>query len=109
MAASCSIISATALSGPLPEPLDFANVLECQRNQSEATLTVADLSREQIETAGPCEIDYIEFVDPQELTPMTSPERTVVSTWKAAAAPSSRTAASSSSREMSTISTSVRP
>ena len=41
----------TALSGPLPETLDFANVLECKRNESEATLTVADLSPDQIEAA----------------------------------------------------------
>jgi len=27
----------TALSGALPDPLDFANVLECRRNESEAT------------------------------------------------------------------------
>jgi ABC-type multidrug transport system ATPase subunit len=41
----------TALGGPLPEQLGLANVLECRRNESEATLTVADLSTEQIEAA----------------------------------------------------------
>jgi ABC-2 type transport system ATP-binding protein len=41
----------TSLAGPLPDPLDFANVLECRRNESEATLTVADLSPDQIEAA----------------------------------------------------------
>ena len=41
----------TALSGALPEELGFANVLECRRNESEATLTVADLSAEEIEAA----------------------------------------------------------
>ncbi len=41
----------TSLSGPLPEELRFANVLECRRNQSQATLTVADLTSEQIEAA----------------------------------------------------------
>ncbi|UCD49783.1 MAG: hypothetical protein JSW27_19905, partial [Phycisphaerales bacterium] len=46
-----SRVRLTALSGELPEPLDFANVLECQRNESEATLTVADLSPDQIEAA----------------------------------------------------------
>jgi len=46
-----SRVRLTALSGPLPESLDFANVLECQRNQSAATLTVADLTPEQIEAA----------------------------------------------------------
>ena len=46
-----SRVRLTALSGPLPESLDFANVLECQRNQSAATLTLADLTPEQIEAA----------------------------------------------------------
>jgi len=46
-----SRVRLTALSGPLPETLDFANVLECKRNESEATLTVADLSPDQIEAA----------------------------------------------------------
>jgi len=41
----------TSLGGALPETLDFANVLECKRNESEATLTVADLSPDQIEAA----------------------------------------------------------
>ena len=41
----------TSLTGLLPEELRFANVLECRRNQSQATLTVADLSPEQIEAA----------------------------------------------------------
>jgi len=41
----------TALSGALPEPLDFANVLECKRNESEATLTVHDLPPDLIEAA----------------------------------------------------------
>jgi ABC-2 type transport system ATP-binding protein len=41
----------TALSGALPEQLDFANVHECRRDESEATLTVQDLSSEQIEAA----------------------------------------------------------
>ncbi|MBN1509341.1 MAG: hypothetical protein JW955_21020, partial [Sedimentisphaerales bacterium] len=41
----------TSLSGPLPEELRFANVIECRRNQSQATLTVQDLSPEQIEAA----------------------------------------------------------
>jgi ABC-2 type transport system ATP-binding protein len=41
----------TSLSGPLPEELRFGNVLECRRNQSQATLTVQDLSPEQIEAA----------------------------------------------------------
>jgi len=41
----------TALAGPLPETLDFANVLDCRRSDSEATLTVRGLSPEQIETA----------------------------------------------------------
>ncbi len=41
----------TSLSGALPEQLDFANVIECRRNQSQATLTVQDLSPEQIEAA----------------------------------------------------------
>lgn len=46
-----SRVRLTSLAGPLPEPLDFANVLECRRNQSEATLTVADLTPDQIEAA----------------------------------------------------------
>ena len=46
-----SRVRLTALSGPLPESLGFANVLECQRNQSAATLTVADLTPEQIATS----------------------------------------------------------
>lgn len=46
-----SRVRLTALAGPLPETFDFANVLECKRNQSEATLTVADLSPDQIEAA----------------------------------------------------------
>jgi ABC-2 type transport system ATP-binding protein len=41
----------TSLSGPLPETLNFANVLECRRNGAQATLTVSDLSHEQIEAA----------------------------------------------------------
>jgi ABC-2 type transport system ATP-binding protein len=41
----------TALAGPLPLTLDFVNVVECRRNESEATLTVRDLTPEQIETA----------------------------------------------------------
>lgn len=41
----------TSLSGPLPETLDFANVLECRRNGAQATLTVADLTADQIEAA----------------------------------------------------------
>ncbi len=41
----------TALTGPLPLTLDFANVVECRRNESEATLTVRDLTPEQIEAA----------------------------------------------------------
>jgi ABC-2 type transport system ATP-binding protein len=41
----------TSLSGALPEKLDFANVLECRRNGTQATLTVSDLSHEQIEAA----------------------------------------------------------
>jgi ABC-2 type transport system ATP-binding protein len=39
----------TSLSGPLREELRFANVIECRRDQSQATLTVRDLSPEQIE------------------------------------------------------------
>ena len=46
-----SRVRLTALSGELPESLDLANVLECQRNESAATLIVADLSPEQIEAA----------------------------------------------------------
>ena len=46
-----SRVRLTSLAGPLPEPLDFANVLECRRNQSEATLIVRDLSPELIEAA----------------------------------------------------------
>jgi ABC-2 type transport system ATP-binding protein len=41
----------TSLAGPLPDPIDFANVLECRRNESAATLTVRDLSPEKIEAA----------------------------------------------------------
>ena len=41
----------TALSGSLPEQLNFTNVLDCRRNQTQATLTVADLSPQQIEQA----------------------------------------------------------
>ena len=41
----------TALGGALPEELGIANVLECRRNESEATLTVADMSAEEIEAA----------------------------------------------------------
>ena len=40
-----------SLAGSLPEHLHFANVLECRRNQTQATLTVQDLSPEQIEAA----------------------------------------------------------
>ncbi len=46
-----SRVRLTSLAGPLPEPLDFANVVECRRNESEATLTVQDLSPVQIEAA----------------------------------------------------------
>ncbi len=46
-----SRVRLTSLAGPLPEALDFANVLECRRNQSEATLIVRDLSPELIEAA----------------------------------------------------------
>jgi ABC-2 type transport system ATP-binding protein len=46
-----SRVRLTSLAGPLPEPLDFANTLECRRNQSEATLTVQDMSPVQIEAA----------------------------------------------------------
>jgi ABC-2 type transport system ATP-binding protein len=46
-----SRVRLTSLAGPLPEPLDFANVIECRRNQSEATLTVHDLPPELIEAA----------------------------------------------------------
>jgi len=58
----------TALSGPLPETLDFANVLECRRNQTHATLTVAGMSRDQIEASAraakcECEIDSLPLED----------------------------------------------
>jgi ABC-2 type transport system ATP-binding protein len=41
----------TSLGDALPEHLDFANVLDCRRNQTKATLTVHDLSTEQIDEA----------------------------------------------------------
>jgi len=41
----------TSLGDELPEHLDFANVLDCRRNQTKATLTVHDLSAKQIEEA----------------------------------------------------------
>jgi ABC-type multidrug transport system ATPase subunit len=46
-----SRVRLTSLAGPLPEPLDFANILECRRNQSEATLIVRDLPPDLIEAA----------------------------------------------------------
>jgi ABC-2 type transport system ATP-binding protein len=39
----------TALSGALPESLDFANVLECRRNDNEAVLTMRSTTQETIE------------------------------------------------------------
>ena len=44
-------VRVTALSGPLPESLNLPNVLECRRNETEATLTVENPSPNQIETA----------------------------------------------------------
>ncbi len=41
----------TALTGSLPDKLDFPNILETQRNESEATLTIQDLPPERIEAA----------------------------------------------------------
>jgi ABC-2 type transport system ATP-binding protein len=41
----------TSLDGVLPESLGLPNVLDCRRNRAQATLTVQDLSPEQIETA----------------------------------------------------------
>jgi ABC-2 type transport system ATP-binding protein len=41
----------TSLSGALPEQLRFGSAIECRRNGTQATLTVADLTSEQIEAA----------------------------------------------------------
>ncbi len=46
-----SEVRLTSLGDALPEHLDFANVLDCRRNQTKATLTVHDLSAEQIDEA----------------------------------------------------------
>jgi ABC-2 type transport system ATP-binding protein len=44
-------VTLTSLAGPLPEHLPFANVVESRRNESQATLTVRDLTPTQIDSA----------------------------------------------------------
>ena len=55
-----SRVRLSALGGELPAELPFANVLQCQRSNGHAILTVQDSSREQLEQAAQsfnCEID----------------------------------------------------
>lgn len=44
-------VSLTSLSGPLPEQLPIPNVVESRRNESQATLTIRDLTPDQIDSA----------------------------------------------------------
>ena len=44
-------VNLTSLSGPLPKELPFANVVESRRNETQATLTVRDLTPDQIDSA----------------------------------------------------------
>jgi hypothetical protein len=44
-------VTLTSLSGPLPKDLPFANVIESRRNETQAALTVRDLSPAQIDSA----------------------------------------------------------
>ncbi len=46
-----SRVRLSALSGVLPDELPFANVVQCQRSNGQAILTVQDSSEEQIEEA----------------------------------------------------------
>jgi ABC-2 type transport system ATP-binding protein len=44
-------VNLTSLEGPLPADLPFANVVESRRNETQATLTVHDLTPEEIDSA----------------------------------------------------------
>jgi ABC-2 type transport system ATP-binding protein len=44
-------VNLTSLSGPLPECLDLPNIIESRRNETQATVTVHDLSADQIDAA----------------------------------------------------------
>jgi ABC-type multidrug transport system ATPase subunit len=44
-------VNLTSLSGPLPEHLALPNIVESRRNETQATLTVRDLTPAQIDSA----------------------------------------------------------